>query len=195
MKFDLSEIQDVIKSRRSIKPENFSTRQVHKEIVTDILDAARWAPTHGMTQPWRFKVFMENGLDKIAEFQSELYRDTCQEGEFVQAKFDKLRNRPKLSSVLIAICMDRQESEKIPEIEEIASVACSVQNMSLICTAYGLGAYWSTGGMTYKEEMKSYLGLEKSDKVLGFLYVGYPEGDWPTGQRRPIEYYTEWISQ
>lgn len=195
MKFDLSEIQEVIKSRRSIKPEQFSSRQVHKEIVVDVLEAARWAPSHGLTQPWRFKVFMEGGLDQLAEFQSNLYKESCDSSTFNQMKFDKLLSRPKLSSVVIAICMNRQRSGKIPEIEEISAVACSVQNMSLICTAYGLGAYWSSGGMTYSEEMKKYLGLDKDDKVLGFLYIGYPSGEWPTGQRRPIEYYTEWINQ
>jgi nitroreductase len=94
---------------------------------------------------------------------------------------------------VIAIGMKRQETEKIKEIEEIEAVACAVQNMHLTCTAYGLGAYWSTGGATYSNEMKAFLNLEEKDKCLGFFYIGYPQGEWPTQSRRPIEYVTEWV--
>jgi len=72
-------------------------------------------------------------------------------------------------------------------------VACAVQNMYLTATACGLGAYWSTGGMTYSPEMKLFLGLGENDKCIGFFYVGYPAIEWPKSQRRPVEYFTEWF--
>ena len=114
---------------------------------------------------------------------------------FKQAKFDKFQGRPLLSSVVIAICMERQAIEKIPEVEEVAAVACAVQNMHLSCTAYGLGGYWTTGGGTYTEGMHEFLGLNEKDRCLGFFYMGYPEGEWPKGQRRPLEYAVEWLEE
>ena len=194
MRHNLSEIQAVIRDRRSIPPEKFSNRKVHKEILEDLLDAARWAPTHGLTQPWRFTVFTDDGLKKLSDFQSETYKTLTSEQDFKPMKFEKLRDRPMKSSAVIAIGMKRQESGKIPEIEEVEAVACAVQNVSLMAAAYGLSAYWSSGGVTYKEETKAFLGLNSEDKVLGFLYIGYPEIEWPSGQRRPIEYYTTWIN-
>jgi nitroreductase len=193
MRYNLSEITEVIKNRRTIFPEQFSQRKVPKEIVEKILNNAIWAPNHGMTQPWRFKVFMEGGIEKLASFQAEHYKEISPADKYDEGKYEKLRSRPKLASVVIAICLNRQESGKIPEIEEIEAVACAVQNMYLTCTAYGLGAYWGSGGVTYTPGMKKFLGLEEKDKCLGFFYIGYPEIEWPKGQRKPIEYVTEWI--
>ncbi len=192
MRHNLSEILEVIKDRRSIKPEQFSNRKVHQEIIEDMLNAAKWAPTHAKTQPWRFTVFMEEGLKRLSDFQSTLYKDTAK--EFSEKKYLKLKERPLLCSAVIALGMKRQDIEKIPEIEEVAAVACAVQNMCLVSTAYGIGSYWGSGGVTYMDETKTFLNLSEKDKVMGFLYVGYPDIEWPKGQRRPLEYYTEWIN-
>lgn len=195
MKYNLSEITEVIKNRRSIYPEQYSDRKVQREMVEKILNNAIWAPTHGMTQPWRFKVFMEDGLKKLAGNLAELYKQTTPAEKFQESKYNKFKERPLMSSVVIAVCMERQESGKIPEVEEIEAVACAVQNMYLTCTAYGLGSYWSSGGATYKDEMKTFLGLGEKDKCLGFFYIGYPAIEWPKSSRKPIEYVTEWIME
>ena len=55
MKFNLSEVRELIKERRTIYPHQFSDRIIHKEIIEELLNSAIWAPSHGMTQPWRFK--------------------------------------------------------------------------------------------------------------------------------------------
>jgi nitroreductase len=195
MKYDLSEINEIIQNRRTIYPEFFSERKVHKEQIEGLLRNATWAPTHGMTQPWRFKVFMGEGLSKFAKFQSELYTSITEKEAYNERKFDKLQNRPLKSSAVIAICMQRQKSQKIPEIEEIAAVSCAVQNMLLTGTAYGLAIHWTSSTPTYRTEMKSFLGLENNDRCLGFLYIGYPKDEWPKGQRKPIEYVTDWINE
>lgn len=195
MKYNLSEISSVIRDRRTIYPEQFSDRKVHKEIIEQILNNAIWAPNHGMTQPWRFKVFTGTSIERLAEFQAKHYKEKTTEENYDQGKYDKLLNRPRLAQVIIAICVERQESEKIPEIEEIEAVACAVQNMYLTCTAYGLGAYWGSGGATYSEELKIFLGIKKKDRCLGFLYLGYPSIEWPKSHRKPIEYVTEWIEE
>ena len=71
MKYNLSEINEVIRNRRTIYPKHFSSRKVHREQVEAMLENARWAPTHKMTQPWHFKVFMGEGLQKLAAFYEE----------------------------------------------------------------------------------------------------------------------------
>lgn len=194
MRHNLSEITAVIQDRRTIFPEQFSNRKVHKEQIEKLLNNAIWAPNHGMTQPWRFKVFTEEGLKKLADFQATHYKEITPPEKFDPGKYDKLKTRPLLASAVIAICMKRQESEKIPEIEEIEAVACAVQNMYLTAAAYGLAAYWGSGGVTYTEGMKNFLRLAQKDKCLGFLYLGYPAIEWPKSHRKPIEYVTEWIS-
>jgi len=195
MRFNLSEITALIKHRRSVKPEDYSSRKVQRDMVENILNNAIWAPSHGLTQPWRFKVFMDGGLDKLKAFLPELYKATTPAELFNPKKQEKLQLRPSQSSVIIAVCMEREAAERIPEIEEIQAVACAVQNMYLTCTAYGIGGFWSSPKFIYTPEMNAFLGLGEKDKCLGLFYMGYPAGEWPKSHRKPLEYVSEWITE
>ena len=194
MKYNLSEINDLMRMRRTIYPEQFSPRKVHKEQIELLLNNAQWAPTHGNTQPWRFKVFTELGLDKLSEVLGTTYLQQTPKEQQNDLKLAKLISRPLKSSVVIAICMERQKEEKIPEIEEIEAVACAIQNLHLSCTAYGLGGFWSTPKLIYTQQMNEFLALGEKDKCLGLFYIGYPSIDWPSSHRKPLEYNTEWIN-
>lgn len=197
MKYNLSEITDVIRDRRSISPEYYSDRKVHREQVEKILNNAIWAPNHGSTQPWTFKVFMGDGRQKLSDFLSALYAQKFTGEDFKQKKFEKLKNRPLMSGAIIAVSLKRNPESKIIEMEEIEAVACAIQNMYLTCTAWGLGSFWSSPKLIYTEEMKDFLGLEGDDKCLALFYIGYPKQDyeWPKGHRKPIEYFTEWVEE
>ena len=88
MKYNLSEITAVIKDRRTIFPEMFSDRKVHREQIEAILNNAIWAPTHGLTQPWTFTVFSGDGLQKLSDFLSETYRKLTPSETFSETKFN-----------------------------------------------------------------------------------------------------------
>lgn len=195
MRFNLSEINALFRERRTIYPEQFTERKVHREQVEVILNNAQWAPTHGNTQPWRFKVFMEEGRQQLSDFLGQTYLELTPADMQNNMKLAKLIARPLKSSVIIAVCMARQPEEKILEIEEIEAVACAIQNMHLSCTSYGLGGFWSTPKLIYTPQMNTFLGLEPKDKCLGLFYIGYSAVEWPTAHRKPLEYTTEWITQ
>ena len=195
MRFNLSEINELIRERRTIYPEQFSDRKVHREQVEVILNNGQWAPTHGNTQPWRFKVFVEDGLTTLSDFLGKTYLELTPTELQNDLKLGKLISRPLKSSVVIAVCMERQPEEKILEIEEIEAVACAIQNMHLTATAYGLGGFWSTPKLIYSQQMNDFLQLKKKDKCLGLFYLGYPAIEWPKAHRKPLEYTTEWKTQ
>ncbi len=195
MRFNLSEVNELIRNRRTIYPEQFSDRKVHKEQIELILNNAQWAPTHGNTQPWRFKVFMEDGRQKLADFLGKTYLELTPKEQQNDMKLAKMLTRPMKSSIVIAVCMERQVEEKILEIEEIEAVACAIQNMHLSCTAYGLGGFWATPKLIYTPQMNEFLGLGEKDKCLGLFYIGYPAIEWPKAHRKPLEYTTEWINE
>lgn len=196
MRYNLSEINDLIRNRRTIFPEQFSERKVHKEQIELLLNNAQWAPTHGNTQPWRFHVFMEDGLTTLSQFLGNTYLKLTPTEQQNDTKLAKLIRRPLLSSAVIAVSMKRQDEEKIMEIEEIEAVACAIQNIHLSCTAYGIGGFWSTPKLIYTTEMNAFLELGEKDKCLGLFYIGYPGIDWPeNAHRRPIEYNTKWINK
>jgi hypothetical protein len=67
--------------------------------------------------------------------------------------------------------------------------------MYLTATAYGVGCYLSTGGITNFEEAKSFFGLNAKDKLCGFMFVGMPKGEVPDGRRNPMEQKVKWVTE
>ena len=127
---------------------------------------------------------------------ADLYKKvTTADGTFQEKKYEKLLSKPLLASHVISIGMKRDDQERIPEMEEVASVACAVQNMYLTAAAHGVGCYWGTGGITYFEEAKPFFGLDPNDKLMGFFYVGMTNSRWPQGRRKPIEDKVAWVTE
>ena len=99
------------------------------------------------------------------------------------------------ASHVIAICLKRDPNKKHPEVEEIAAVACAVQNMYLTVTAYGLGGYWTTGGITYNDKAKPFFGLGDEDRLMGFFYLGEVAVPSPAMKRQPVVEKVIWVKE
>jgi nitroreductase len=189
---DAAQVTQLLRGRRSIQPVQFETgRVVPDELLRELLENATWAPTHKRTEPWHFVVFGGAGRQRLATFQSELYRKKAGE-KFQQNKFEKLLSSPLLSSHVIAIGLKR--TQEVPEVEEVSAVACAVQNLHLSAVAHGLAGFWSSGGVTYIEEAKPFFGLGPDDRLLGFFMLGYPKpGATAHSIRRPLEEKVTWV--
>lgn len=184
---------DLVRNRRSVFPDQFLPgAKIGDAIIHEILVNATRAPNHGQEEPWRFTVFTGEGLKILAAFQSELYRTEAGEN-FKEATYKKLQANPLKASHVIAIGMKRSVSKNIPETEDIAAVACAVENIYLSVAAYGLGGYWTTGGVTYKAGAKSFFGLGDDDRLLGFFYIGQVNIPSAPGKRRPLEERVTWV--
>ena len=170
-------------------------RQVPDEQVWQLLALADWAPTHGHTEPWRFKVYAGAKVREFCEAHAALYKQEMPPDKYQQDKYNKLQHMgDKASHVLVAV-MQRGSLPKIPALEEIAATACAVQNLLLGAAALDLAAYWGSGGMAYHPAMKTMLQLREEDVVLGILYLGYSDKSTPKGKRMiPLEEKVEWHS-
>lgn len=183
------------RSRRSVFPDQLDAgKKVDDTIIKEILINATWAPNHGQAEPWQFTVFTGDGLKKLAAFQSESYKQNAGDN-FKEATYIKLQQNPLKASHIIAIGMKRTTTKNIPETEDIAAVACAVQNMYLSLTAYGLGGYWTTGGVTYNEKAKPFFDLGEQDKLLGFFYIGHIAIPSPAAKRKPLEEKVKWVQE
>ena len=172
-----------IRTRRTWKPENMDPdREVPQALLDAMFENANWAPTHGLTEPWRFKLYRGEARQALAEALQKLYADHTPEGEFRPEKHAKLGRTPVQAAAVIMICMQRQVGGKIPELEEVAAVACAVQNMHLTASAAGLGAKWSSPPICYTPAMNEFLGLGDEDRCLGLFYVGWPKDGAATPQ-------------
>ncbi len=185
----------LIRERRSLYTNMFSGEKVDRAIIEEMLENARWAPTHRLTEPWRFVVFEGEGLDRLGEFQAAKYSERYRGEDFDSGKMEKLRQKPTECSHVIAIGMHRDERKSVPEVEEICAVSCAVQNMWLTASAHRIGCYWSTGGVTFYEGVNEFFGWGPEDRLLGFLYLGVPKSDrWPSGKRSGMEDKVRWES-
>jgi nitroreductase len=186
-------LNQIIENRRSVFPQHYTGERVDDVIVKKMLENANWAPTHKLTEPWRFRVYTRDGLKTLAGVQASVYKQVTQaDGTFKEERYQNLLTKPLQSSHIIVIAMKRDERKAVPEIEELGAVFCAIQNMHLTATAYGVGAYLSTGGITYFEEAKSVLGLGKEDKLIGFFNIGMPANVSVKGKRTSIDDKVLW---
>jgi nitroreductase len=195
--FKIEEVNKIIRGRRSMFVSQFKENDpVDDAIIEEMLENARWAPTHKLTQPWRFIVYTGEGLKKFGQYQADMYKLRAEKNgtPFLEATYQRFIDNPQKASHIIGIIMKR--SPNIPYFEEIAAVAMAVQNMYLTASAHGLAAYWGTGGPTFWPEAREDFGLEGEDTLMGFFYVAKPATDkWPEGKRESMDDKVAWIRE
>ncbi|GGD90523.1 nitroreductase family protein [Planktosalinus lacus] len=182
-------IYNTIKNRRAVFPVQYNQEPITKKEIQHIIEAANWAPTHKRTEPWRFKVLQGESLNKLGNFLAEKYKATSE--KFSEFHFKKLKENPTKASCIIAICMQRDPKESLPEWEEVAATAMAVQNMWLTCTEMNIGAYWSSPGLI--RYLHEFFDFAQGEKCLGFFYMGKFDEQLSEGTRQPIEDKTQWF--
>lgn len=189
-----NDFNTLVAARRSVFPEFYTGEKVDDAIIKQMLINATWAPTHKLTQPWRFIVFTGEGIKQFAQSQADVFREvTMKDGSFKEEKYQKLLRKPLLSSHIIVVCMVRDPKRSIPEVEEIGAVYCAIENMYLTAHAYNVGCYLSTGGITYFPEAKAVFGLEAEDRIVGFMHVGVPREQPKTPKRKSADEISKWV--
>lgn len=184
---------ELIRHRRSVKPALFASGEVEESVIDTMLESARWAPTHAMTQPWRFVVYSGTGIEGFIRFRQELYKKVTPPEQFNALKYEKIRTGSEKCSHIILMGMKRQATQKLAEWEELAAVSSAAQNMQLVATAMDTASYWSTGAMSTHPGMLELLGLSDGDKALGMLMIGRL-GELPeTPVRTEVETFTRWV--
>lgn len=187
----IAELHQILRSRKAVYPAQYIDREIDDTIIWEILESANWAPTHKLTEPWRYKVMKGAALKRFGTFMAEKYRSLNHLESFSVGKYEKLKMNPQKAGALIAICLQRDEKARVPEWEELAAVSMSVQNMWLACTAYGIGAYWSTPDLL--EHFGEFEPLSAGEKCIGLFYMGYAQPSDARPSRRPIEEKVRWI--
>ena len=185
----MSNINEAIRARRSVYPMQFKDKLISKEIIRTLLLNANHAPTHRLTEPWRFKVFLGEGKTRLGEFLAKKYQEVT--SNYVEGKVEKIRKNLKKASVVIAIILHRDPQERVPEWEETASVAMAVQNIWLALDQYELGGYWSSPGLT--RYLGEHIELKANERCIGFFYIGHCEPLDRIMKKGPIEEKVEWI--
>lgn len=194
----LDTLSSLIRSRRSVKPADMNAaRAVPDELVWRLLENGTWAPTHGLTEPWRFHVFTGAARARLAKALPRIYKEVTPTAEVREDKLVKLGQNPLLAPVVIACCVEKRGGEKIPFLEEVEAVACALQNVMLSAAAAGLGSFWSSPPVLGSAAFGQWLGQAEGDLCVGLLYLGWPkEGRVPAVvPRRAVEEKVVWHAE
>jgi nitroreductase len=187
------EVTQAIQSRRSVG--RVKQDPVPRELVEKILESAVHAPNHKITEPWRFHIFTGKGRGELARARAELARILAEtereEEELAAGRISRERKKAFRAPVVIAV-ISRGGRDEVETLENYAACAAAVQNMQLTAHALGLATIWRTGLQAYHPYMREFFGLEAGDKIVAYLYLGYPDMEERPRRREPASSKTVW---
>lgn len=180
---NIDTLESIIQQRRTIKPQNYNGKTIEKPVIERLLKLADWAPTHGLTEPWRFVVMADVAVNRFCRDHADLYKNNTEADLFMQGSYEKLRDQGLNASHVIAVFSKRGPKSNITPLEEICATAAAVEHILLGAEALGIACFWSTGGQVLKPAMKTYLHLNDEDQMIGLLYLGYSDQPKTPGRR------------
>jgi len=197
----MNHIMDSIKERRSIR--KYSSRKVSTDIIRQVLEAARWAPSAHNAQPWRFIVLTDASLKReLSKAMADVWiADMIKDGIPSEARESMSKasvERFTHSPVLIVACLTmkdmikyadelRQKSERDLAVQ---SLGAAVQNLLLAAHAKGLGACWFCAPIFCKETMRKILKIPDDIEPQALITLGYPAEKPHAPSRKPLETYS-----
>ena len=136
-----------------------------------LFQAALRAPDHGQLRPWRFLTIEGEGRAKLGELFAEALAN---KGDASQAALDKARAMPLRAPLLIVVIARLQDHFKVPKSEQRLAASCAAHGILIAAHAQGIGAVWRTGEMAFDAHVHQGLGLEPTEELIGYLYLGTP---------------------
>jgi len=156
-----------------------------------ILKAGLRANDHGRLRPWQFLLIEGEARRKLGKLFVQV---TLQDKpDFPKEEQEKLAAKALRAPLIITVIARLKPSDKVPEIEQLLSAGGAAQLMMAAAHAQGMGAVWRTGSLAYDKRVHAGLGLEASDQIIGFLYMGTPKGDAkPFAELKIEEFVRRW---
>ncbi|MDA0351364.1 MAG: nitroreductase [Chloroflexi bacterium] len=163
------ELLDALAMRRTAS--GFAEAAPPRELVERIIEAATWAPNHRKTEPWRFHVLAGAAREELGDRVAAAMRNDEGAGD---AQVDSARKKLVRSPVIVVVTQPGSPADPVRDLEDYAAACCATQNLLLAAHGEGLASKWSTGAMAMMPAVFEYLGIERDDRVVGFVYLGYP---------------------
>ena len=181
----MNQLLDTLQHRHSFPASQLLEPGPNDQQLGEIFRCAVAAPDHGKLRPWRFIVIRGEGRHALSEVFVNAARK--RDPEISEQKLERLREKPLRSPVIVVIVATlTADHPKAPVIEQTLSAGAAVQLMQLGASAIGFGSIWLTGDNAYDPNVKSALGVNPSDQITGFLYLGTPPPERPSRQRPDI---------
>jgi nitroreductase len=159
------DLETAIRSRRTHKA--FAPEPVPDELLDELLELARWAPNHHLTNPWRFRVIGPRSLAALK----------LAAGPEAASKLDRA---PTLVAVTALVADDPVTAE-----EDLCATACATYTVLLAAHARGLVGYWRTPGVLRTPEGRTALGIGDDERFVALIHLGWGRQQRDAPERRP----------
>jgi len=167
------EIEEAIRSRRTHKA--YGSEPVDRATLDELLDLARWAPNHHLTNPWRFRVLGPGALGRLKEAA----------GPDAAGKLDRA---PTLVAVSVV-----QTGDPVADEEDLCAAACAAYIVLLAAHGRGLAGYWRTPAVLRSAEGRTALGIGDDEHAIGLLHLGPKRQEQPPPERAPLGDVALWL--
>ena len=159
------DVEEAIRWRRTHKA--FASEPVPRELLDELLELARWAPNHHLTNPWRFRVIGPAALASL-------------KGAAGQEGASKLDRAP----TLVAATALRSE-DPVQDQEDLCATACAVYAVLLAAHGRGLAGYWRTPGVLRSAEGLGALAIPPNERFVALIHLGWPRQEKEPPERLP----------
>lgn len=187
----------LLQSRRSVR--KYQARPVSRELIEQVLEAARWAPSPHGKQPWRFVVLTRREVKlELADRMGDTWRQNLemdrQDTEIVNVRLEKSRERILNAPVIIIACLYLEDLDRYPDekrqadetIMAIQSIGAAIQNMLLMAYDMGLDTGWMCAPLFCPEVVCEALDLDKRLIPHALVTMGYAAADPKRRERLPL---------
>ncbi|HHT49637.1 MAG TPA: nitroreductase [Firmicutes bacterium] len=158
------DVMEAIRARRSIR--QYENRPLPEEVLGEILEAARLAPSARNRQDWRFVVVKdEQQVQRVAAATGQSFLATA-------------------PVIIAGVGLQPEQVMRCGVPNYAVDLAIAMTNITLAATAHGLGTCWI--GSFDQEEVKKVLKIPDTYKVVELMSLGYPAEQPAARPRKPL---------
>jgi nitroreductase len=165
--------EDAIRTRRTHKA--YGPEPVDRQTLDELLELARWAPNHHLTNPWRFHVIGPDTLAKLKEAA----------GPEAASKLDR-------APTLVVVTTSRM-GDPVQDEEDLLATGVAAYIVLLAAHARGLVGYWRTPGVLRTAAGRAAVGIPDDERFVALLYLGHPRQDKEAPEREPAGHYVTYL--
>jgi nitroreductase len=168
------ELEEAIRARRTHKA--YGAEPVDRATLDELLDLARWAPNHHLTNPWRFRVLGPEALARLKQAAGP-------------AAAGKLDRAPTLVAVSVV-----QTGDPVRDEEDLCAAACAAYIVLLAAHGRGLASYWRTPAVLRIPEGRAALSIGEDERAIALLHLGPERQQQRPPERAPARDVTTYLS-
>jgi nitroreductase len=164
------EVDAAVRTRRTHKA--YRPEPVDRETLDALLDLARWAPNHHLTNPWRFRVLGPASLDRLKRAADGAKPGSAR----------KLDRAPTL-----VVVSARQTGDAVQDREDLLAAGVAAYIVLLAAHARGLAGYWRTLTLLDEPDGRAAVGLDPDETAVGLIHLGWALHPPQPSERSPLD--------